>query len=59
MQKFYFSASGDPQETIDAWTGGASYQHLFAIKLIGFKVEFWKHITNQPRRWWQVWKGWK
>ena len=35
---YYFSA----ETTLDAWTGGGYYKHLWAIELFGFKIEFWK-----------------
>lgn len=36
--------SGESQKTLDAWTGGHSYKHLFAFELFGIKLEFWKKL---------------
>lgn len=41
-KRVYFS--GESQKTLDSWSGGRNYKHLFHFELFGIKLEFWKKI---------------
>ena len=38
-QMLYF---GESAKTLESWTGGTHYKHLWAFEILGFKVEFWR-----------------